>query len=222
MTKIPQGVRSVLQKWSAQFSETVWPRFQMLMFAATRRQHLQVSWHGGGRRQVAVVTGTSHWYKGREGLVSVRWVFVEDLTGTHRDEYLFTTDINLTPRQIIQAYTGRWAIEVMFEETREHVGLETTRGRCAKTILRAEPCLFGLYTLIALWFSELPAQERWEPVVDWTGSAKQTLTFSDAITLVRRHIWRCWVLESPRHATAFQKLTSQEKHLMLGLLTQAM
>ena len=91
MTKIPQGVRSVLQKWSAQFSETVWPRFQMLMFAATRRQHLQVSWHGGGRRQVAVVTGTSHWYKGREGLVSVRWVFVEDLTGTHRDEYFFTS-----------------------------------------------------------------------------------------------------------------------------------
>jgi hypothetical protein len=32
MTKIPQGVRSVLQKWSAEFSETVWPRFQVLMF----------------------------------------------------------------------------------------------------------------------------------------------------------------------------------------------
>lgn len=190
--------------------------------AKARRQHLQVSWYGGGRRQVAVVTGTSHWYKSGEGLVPVRWVFVEDLTGTHRDEYFFTTNISLTPKQIIEAYTGRWAIEVMFEETREHVGLETTRGRCAKTILRAEPCLFGLYTLIALWFSELPEHERREPVVGWTGSVKQTLTFSDAITLVRRHIWRCWVLESPGHATAFQKLTAKERHLMLGLLTQAM
>ena len=101
----------------------------------------------------------------------------------------------------------RWAIEVMFEETCEHVGLETMRGRCAKATLRAEPCLFGLYTSIALCFSELPEQERREPVVEWTGSVKQTLTFSDAITLVRRNIWRCWVWESPRHATAFQKLT---------------
>src|SRR6185437_15235915 len=116
----------------------------------------------------------------------VRWVFVEDLTGTHRDEYFFTTDATLTPKQIIEAYTGRWAIEVMFEEVREHLGLESTRGRCAQTILRAEPCLFGLYTLAALWFSELPESERRKPVVAWMGSAKQAPTFSDAITLVRR------------------------------------
>ncbi len=187
-----------------------------------RRQRLNVSWYGGGRRQVAIVTGTGHWYKSGAGLVPVRWVFFEDLTGTHRDEYLFTTDVQLTPRQIIEAYTGRWAIEVMFEEVREHVGLETTRGRCAQTILRAEPCLFGLYTLIALWFSELPEHERRAPAVTWTGSVKQTLTYSDAITLVRRHIWRNWVLESPRHATAFQKLTPKEKQSILTLLTQAM
>lgn len=140
----------------------------------------------------------------------------------HRDEDFFTTDVDLTPKQIIETYTGRWAIEVTFEETREHVGLETTRGRCARTILRAEPCLFGLYTLVALWFSELPENERRQPAVGWTGSVKQTLTFSDAITLVRRHIWRNWVLESPRHATVFQKLTTGDKHVLLGLLTQAL
>jgi hypothetical protein len=191
--------------------------------AKTRgRQRLIVAWYGGGRRQVAVVTGTGHWYKGGEGLVPIRWVFVEDLTGTHRDEYFFTTDVALTPRQIIEAYTGRWAIEVTFEETREHVGIETTRGRCAQTILRAEPCLFGLYTLVALWFSELPESERRAPAVAWTGSAKQTLTFSDAITLVRRHIWRNWVLESPHHVIAFQKLTPKEKHTLLELITQAL
>jgi hypothetical protein len=168
------------------------------------------------------VTGTSYWYKGGEGLVAVRWVFVEDLTGTHRDEYFFTTSADLTPKQIVEAYTGRWAIEVTFEETREHVGLETTRGRCAKTILRAEPCLFGLYTLVALWFSELPAKERQEPAVAWIGSKKEALTFSDAMTLVRRHIWRWWVLESPRHVAAFQKLTAKEKRTLLELVTQAL
>jgi hypothetical protein len=191
--------------------------------AKTRsRKRLWVSWYGGGRRQVAVVTGTDHWYKGGEGLVPVRWVFVEDLTGTHRDEYFFTTDICLTPKAIIEAYTGRWAIEVMFEEVREHLGLETTRGWCAQTILRAEPCLFGLYTLVALWFSELPASERHKPIVAWTGITKQNLTFSDAITLVRRHIWRFWILESPSHAQAFQKLTPTEKRTLLEVVTQAL
>lgn len=186
------------------------------------RQRLSVSWYGGGRREVAVVTSTGHWYKSGAGLVPVRWVFVEDRTGTHRDEYFFTTDITLTPQQIIEAYTGRWAIEVTFEEVREHVGLETTRGRCARTILRAEPCLFGLYTLVALWFAELPEKTRQKPVVTWTGTLKPTLTFSDAITLVRRQIWHRWVLQSPRHAAAFHKLTPQQKYVLLELLTQAL
>lgn len=186
------------------------------------RQRFEVSWYGGGRREVAIVTGTAHWYKSGAGLVPVRWVFVEDRTGTHRDEYFFTTDLTLTPHQIIEAYTGRWAIEVTFEEVREHVGIETTRGRCAHTILRAEPCLFGLYTLVALWFAELPETARKDPVVTWTGSVKPTLTFSDAITLVRRQIWHTWVLQSPRHAHAFHKLTPQQKHTLLELVTQAL
>jgi hypothetical protein len=198
------------------------PSPEQVVAKTSRRQRLQVSWYGGKRRQVAVVTGTGHWSKSGYGLVLVRWVFVEDLSGTHRDEYLFTTDINLTPKQIIETYTGRWAIEVMFEEVREHVGLETTRGRIAQTILRAEPCLFGLYTIVALWFSELPEKERRAPVVPWTGTVKQTITFSDAITLVRRHIWRFWVLESPRYAVTFQKLTPRERHQLVDVITQAL
>ena len=85
-----------------------------------------------------------------------------------------------------------------------------------------EPCLFGLYTLVALWFSELSQREHQAPVVAWIGSVKQALTFSDAITLVRRHIWRTWVLESPRHTAAFQKLTTKEKCTLLEVLTQAL
>jgi hypothetical protein len=198
------------------------PAPQDVVAKTKRRTRLVVSWYGGGRREVDVVTGTAHWYKSGEGLVPVRWVFVEDRTGTHRDEYFFTTDLELTPKQIIETYTGRWAIEVMFEEVREHLGLETTRGWCAQTILRAEPCLLGLYTLVALWYSELPESERAQPVVGWTGTEKKSLTFSDAITLVRRHVWRHWIFESPRHAPAFRKLSPKEKHSLLDVVTQAL
>lgn len=197
------------------------PAPQAVVARTKSRTRLTVSWYGGGTRQVAVVTGTGHWYKGGDGLVPVRWVFVEDLTGTHRDEYFFTTDVELTPQEIIAAYTGRWAIEVMFQEVREHLGVESTRGWCERTILRAEPCLLGLYTLVALWFAELPESRR-RPVVPWIGSAKSGLTFSDALTLVRREIWRFWILESPTHSTAFRKLTTPEKRVLLELVTQAL
>ena len=150
------------------------------------------------------------------------WVFVEDRTGTQRDEDVFTTDIGLTPKQIIAAYTGRWAIEVMFQEVREHLGDETTRGWCERTILRAEPCLFGLCSLVALRFSELPQAERQTPLVIWTGSLKPNLTFSDAVTIVRRNDWRIWILESPRRAPAIQKLTAQEQPAVLDAVTQAL
>ena len=105
-----------------------------------------------------MVSGTGHWYKGGEGLVEVAWVFVQDRTGTHRDSYLFSTDLTMTAQQVIETYTGRWSIETTFQEMRAYLGLETTRGWKQRTVLRAAPCLFGLYSVVALLYAELPAE----------------------------------------------------------------
>lgn len=172
--------------------------------AHARRTRQTVAWYGGGRRQVAVVTGTGHWYKSGVGLVEVRWVFVHDLTGTHRDEYFFSTDITMTAKEIIEQFTGRWSIEVTFEEVRAYLGLETTRGWSEKTVLRMAPSLFGLYSVVALMYAELPAKAKEEGKIRWTG--KETVTFSDAITAVRRWLWRTWVFEQGGHRAAFSKL----------------
>jgi hypothetical protein len=48
----------------------------------------------------------------------LRWVFVRDVSGTHRDEYFFTTDPSWTPRAVIGHYCGRWNIEATFQEAR--------------------------------------------------------------------------------------------------------
>jgi hypothetical protein len=50
---------------------------------------------------------------------------------------------------IIGHYTGHWNIETTFEELRSYLGLETTRGWCRSTVLRAAPCQFGLYSVVA-------------------------------------------------------------------------
>ena len=57
------------------------------------------------------VTGTGHWYQGGRPLVAVRWVFVHDRTGTHRDEYFFSTEPAMDAKTVIATYTGRWNIE---------------------------------------------------------------------------------------------------------------
>lgn len=153
-------------------------------------------------------------------MVAVRWVFVEDVSGTHRDEYVFTTDGTPTPKRIVEAYTGRWAIEVMFAEVREHLGLESTRGWCARTVLRAEPCLFGLDTLVALWFADLPTPASPAANLAWVTRLKPASTFSDAITSVRQQVWRHRVLKCPCHAAALQKLTPRERNSLIELIAR--
>jgi hypothetical protein len=184
--------------------------------AAARRCKRNVAWYGGGRRDVATVSGTGQWYKAGQGLVAVRWVFVQDRTGTHRDEYFFTTDGTMSVQEVIETYVGRWNQETTFQEMRSCLGLETTRGWKEKTVLRAAPCLFGLYTLVAALYSQLP--RRYAPIraVLWPG--KQDVTFSDAITAVRRWLWVEWVFAIPGYSGAFEKLARPFRSLLLHAL----
>jgi len=95
----------------------------------------------------------------------------------------------------------------------------TTRGWCKNTVLRAEPCLFGLYTLVALLYASLPARAARVRVVDWPG--KRDVTFSDAMTAVRRWLWQEWVFAIPGHSEAFQKLPVSFRSLRLSGLVPA-
>jgi hypothetical protein len=187
--------------------------------AQAKRTRLNVAWYGGGRRDVEVVSGTGHWYKAGQGLVQVRWVYVQDKTGTHRDEYFYSTDVTMTPQQIIEEYTGRWNIETTFEDARAYLGLESTRGWCERTVGRAEPCLLGLSSVVALMYWLLPADAQDQGAVEWEG--KQSVTFSDAITAVRRWLWQHWVFPRAGHDGAFEKLPEAFRQLLLYALAPA-
>jgi hypothetical protein len=183
--------------------------------ADSPRRRLRVRWYGGGWRRVEVVSGEGQWYQAGKGLVAVRWVYVHDLTGTHRDDYLYSTDVKATPRTIIERYTARWNVETTFQEMRAYLGLETTRGRCAATVLRAEPSLFGLYGVVALLYEQIPGL-RAQPGVEWEG--KQGVTFSDALTAVRRWLWQHWTFEKSGHREAFAKLPDALQNVLLNAL----
>ncbi len=120
---------------------------------------------------------------------------------------------------MIETYTGRWNIETTFEEMRTYVGLETTRGWTERTVLRVAPCLFGLYAVVAAVYVQLPARWRRGGRIAWVG--KEDVTFSDALTAVRRWLWVEWVFAIPGHGTAFAKLSRPFQQLLLAGLAPA-
>jgi hypothetical protein len=192
---------------------------QETLAKSKERTRVRVDWYGGGQRDVEVLSNTGHWYKAAQGLVEVRWVHVRDLEGTHPDEYFFSTDATMTAQQIIEAYSRRWNLETTFEEMRGYMGLETTRGWCKKTVERAEPMQFGLYTVVVCLYSEMPQEWKQNAQVNWEGKEHQT--FSDAITAVRKWLWRRWVFVALGHSEAFEKLPAEFQEIILGGLAPA-
>lgn len=178
-----------------------------------------VRWYGGGWRNVMVYSGVGCWYKSGKGIVTIRYVYVIDLDGTHRDECFFATDRSMSPGAIIEMYGGRWNIETTFQEMREHFGLETTRGWSRGTVLRMAPCLFLLYTIVVLFYDTMPQSSGHLCSRYWVG--KELVTLSDMIISVRHHLWCEWVFAQVPGGEAVQKLAKPIRKLLSFGLTQA-
>jgi hypothetical protein len=195
------------------------PSPEKIVAGRKRRQTLRVSWYGGGRREIGVISGAGHWYKSGGGLVAVKWVNVEDRTGTHRAEYFFTTDPSMTPKDVVEIYTSRWSLEVTFEEMRSYLGLETTRGWIKNTILRTAPFLFGLYSLTVLIYERLPKVWQEEFWINWQG--KENVCFSDVVTSVRCYLWQEWVFANLPGYAGVAKLPRKLRLSLLHALAPA-
>jgi hypothetical protein len=184
-----------------------------------KRTSLRVAWYGGSTRDLELVTGTGHWYRIGEALVAVRWLYVHDCTGTHRDEYFLTTDITLKPQQMVECYTQRWSIATTFQECREYLKLESTKSYGKQTVLRFTPCLFGLYTVIVLLYLQLPCSSSTRRAVFWRG--KSTVTFSDMITCIRRALWAQWCFHTQADSQEFSKLSPALQETILYAVAPA-
>jgi DDE superfamily endonuclease len=154
--------------------------------------HANVAWYGGARREVRLLSGVGGWQRHSQPLVPLRWVFVRDAQGTHRQEYFMSTDPSMRPEQIVSLYTARWPLETTFQECRAHLGLETPRQRCERSVLRTTPMLLALYSLVVLSYLRLPASKRrttpQELGAPWWDKAEPT--FADVLADVRCELWQ--------------------------------
>ena len=68
--------------------------------------------------------------------------------------------MTLSPQQSIETSTGRWNSETTLDQRRAYRDGERTRRWCRNTLLPAEPCWFGLSTVVALAYQGLVAANR--------------------------------------------------------------
>jgi hypothetical protein len=153
-------------------------------------QTATVNWYGGEQKQLEYLTFVCLWYHAGVVPITLRIVLVKTPDGKNAAETFFSTDIELAPTQIINYFVLRWNIEVTFEETRAHLGVETQRQWSDKAIARTTPLLMGLFsfvTLVAFSMHQAKALVSME-TASWYNK-KGELTFSDILSIVRRSIW---------------------------------
>lgn len=150
-------------------------------------------WYSQGKRSVDVATGAAVWHSSGLPAVPMRWVLVRDPKGQFKPQAFLCTDLNMTPDQILAWFVQRWQVEVTFEETRAHLGMETQRQWSQPAIARTTPAILALYSMAALLAKPLFEQDV-IPIRTAAWYDKQSATFSDTIALVRRHLWRAQTL----------------------------
>lgn len=148
----------------------------------------EVAWYEGTRKEVRLLSGACLWHTPGQAPVQLRWVLVVDPTGTIKPQAFFSTDTEMTPERIVEIFVLRWNVEVTFEETRRHIGVETQRQWSDLAIARTTPVLMGLFSLVCLMACRL-LENGSLPVRHTAWYKKSDAAFSDVLAFVRRSIW---------------------------------
>jgi len=137
----------------------------------------------------------------------VHIVIVRDPQSRCPDEFFFTTDLALSAAEIIDIYTGRWPIEVVFRESKQYLGIQDSQARKQQAVLRTTPFCLWLNSLIKVWFilenknkkMVVPKHDPWYP-------SKTTISFQDMLKALRRTFWVDLFSGMSTSADNFEKL----------------
>lgn len=66
-------------------------------------------------------------------------------------EAFLCTDAEANPRDVLDCFDRRWALEATYEETRAHLGVEIQRQWSDPSVFRTAPLLFGIYSAVTLY-----------------------------------------------------------------------
>jgi DDE superfamily endonuclease len=112
-------------------------------------------------------------------------VLVRDLEGKRPDQMFYCTKLDWNARQVLTAYSYRWAIECTFENCKQFLGLEDPANRLPKAVERTAPMALMIYSLVVVWFHKTGHQFVRFPIRPWY-QKKQEPSFADLLSTLRR------------------------------------
>jgi hypothetical protein len=153
-------------------------------------QQVALAWYDGQIRRMELATGTACWFHFGKPALPIRWVMVRDPQGQYDTIALLCTDDQREAQWMVECFVQRWQVEVTFEETRRHLGVESQRQWSDKAIARTTPILLGLFSWVTLL-----TQQFQQAGLSITGRqsawyVKSRPTFSDALAFLRRQLWQ--------------------------------
>jgi hypothetical protein len=143
-------------------------------------------------------------------------VISRDPQGKELDDFFISTDLTLADRVVIGGLAGRWCIEETNRNVKQHLGGQQPQTWKRHGPERAAALSLVLYSLVWTWYlQENKGQQTWT-TRSWYVT-KQTPSFRDALTALRRTLWR------PRIISMFESRSGQHQNLtlLMKLLSEA-
>ena len=169
-------------------------------------QKVEVSERGKSRIRL-VHSKVLLWY--RVSQQPILLVISRDPEGKEKDDFLFTTDLAMSPAKVIECYGDRWAIEDTFKNTKQYLGGQQPQTFKGQGPERAAGLSLWLYSMVWLWYLKQKSNQRYFMVHPWN-PLKCRPSFADAIACLRRELWRerikCMFGNSAVHDKKFEFL----------------
>lgn len=102
-----------------------------------------------GRRVHLHVHEFAAWWPPLKRVIKV--VVTRDPKNDRRGAYLWTTDVSMTAREVIERFAQRWSIEQMFSVAKQQLGFDSTEVRKERAVVRHAALCIALVTWVEVW-----------------------------------------------------------------------
>ncbi|KAF0160545.1 MAG: hypothetical protein FD157_4183 [Rhodocyclaceae bacterium] len=132
---------------------------KLAKIAETAKFHPITALQYGKRRKLLVHTFVALWYHVAKRK-PLRIVIVRQPEGGQPDDYFFTTDLEMSAKQVAELYAARWGIEETFREAKQSMGLGSVQGWKPTTVERQAPFALLMTSLVKIAYVTLPKKLR--------------------------------------------------------------
>lgn len=119
----------------------------------------------------------------------IKVVISRDPEGKEKDDFLFTTDVDMSAAEVLECYGDRWAIEDTFKYVKQSLGAQEPQTYKRQGPERAAALGLWLYSMVWFWYLQQRSHQRYFMVMPWYPQ-KSTPSFADALSCLRRELWR--------------------------------